>query len=223
MKTVLLLVSMVFYLSCTGQGVRLIAPLNENMDEMGILVKQAETSEVTVFLDPARKSKQVTMGASGGICSSAKIDVLIGSGISERLQEGFKTLFPKNQFTISDLRPKDSLVTYIEVKSVDIGFEFSPVSQGHGCNETSKMDKGRVTLVTDVQTFDQTNNEQFKKTFTYNERRESNAEQLAYRDEILEICFKKFPREAHGGRGSQCSRIRSSCSASYVNPGGLGK
>ncbi len=72
------------------------------------------------------------MGASGGICKHAQIDVLIGSGISGRLREGFKTLFPKAQFATIDERPKDSSLTNIEIKSVDIGFEFSTVSQGHG-------------------------------------------------------------------------------------------
>ena len=178
-------------LGCTGQGVRLFAPLNESMDEIIVLVKQAEDSEVTIYLDPSMKSRQVTMGASGGICKNARIDVLIGSGISGRLQEGFRTLFPKAQFVTSDLKPKDFSVTNIEVKSIDIGFEFSPVSEGHGCNETAKMDKGWVTLVTEVQTFDQTNRETFNKIFTYRERQIGYAEQLAHRDEILEMCLNK--------------------------------
>jgi len=192
MKAIILFIAIVMLPSCTGQGVKLVAPLNENLEEIIVLVKQAEDSEVTVYLDPAMKSRQVTMGASGGICKHANIDVHIGSGISGRLQEGFKTSFPKAQFATMDVRPKDSSVTNIEIKSVDIGFEFSTVSQGHGCNETSKMDKGWVTLVTEVQTLDRANRETFQRTFTYKERQQGYAEQLAHRDEILEMCLNKI-------------------------------
>ncbi len=192
MKRTVLLIAMVMLLNCTGQGVRLVAPLNENMEEIIVLVKQADDSKVTVYLDPSMKSRQVTMGAKGGICRHAKITVHIGSGISQRLQEGFKTSFPKCQFINSDLRPQDSAVTRIEIKSVDIGFEFSTVSQGHGCNETSKMDKGWITLVAEVQTIDEGNRETFQRTFTYREKQQSYAEQLAHRDEILEMCLNKI-------------------------------
>jgi hypothetical protein len=53
------------------------------------------------------------------------------------------------------------------------------------------MDKGWVTLVTEVQTLDQANRETFQRTFTHKERQQNYAEQLAHRDEILEMCLNK--------------------------------
>ncbi len=191
-KILLVLAAILMLVGCYGRGVKLTAPLNQNLDEMVVLAKQAEDSEHTIYLDPFLKSKQVKMGASGGICKVAEIDVQIGPGLSRRLQEGFKSIFPKSQFAASDIRSADSSIMNIEIKSVDIGFEFSAVSQGHGCNPTSKMDKGWFTLVTDVQTLDRENKEVFRKTFTLNERQESIAAQLAYRDEILEISLNKI-------------------------------
>jgi hypothetical protein len=53
------------------------------------------------------------------------------------------------------------------------------------------MDKGWVILVAEVQTLDQKDRITFNKIFTYKERQIGYAEQLAHRDEILEMCLNR--------------------------------
>jgi hypothetical protein len=189
-----MLVCLVWSGGCTGEGVRLIAPLRENLDEPSVyfLHRQAEVStEVTIYLDPTMSEKHLTTGASGGICSMASIDVHIGRGINNKLQEGLKEVFPKVRFVTTDSIPAGSMSMNIEIKEVKIGFEFSPDSRGHGCNETSKMDKGWINLVAAAKLLDQTGNEIRKRTLTHTDRNETSASQLSYREEILENSLNK--------------------------------
>ena len=197
-KNVVLLIGisacLVWLSGCEGEGLKLVVPMKEDLDSPSVyfLHKRSEDSrEVTVYLDPAISEKHLMTTASGGICNLALIDVHLGRGISDRLQEGFKEVFPKVTFVTTDSIPEGSMSMSIEIKEVKIGFEFSPVSKHHGCNETSVMDKGWVNLVTAARLLDQTGKEVWKKDFTYENRKEAAANQPSYREEVLEMSLNK--------------------------------
>lgn len=197
-KSVILLMGMLIGLEwlngCTGQGIKLVAPLSENLDEASVyfLHRQSEGStEVTIYLDPTMSEKYLTTGASGGICGRASIDVHVGRGISNKLHEGLKEVFPKVRFAPTELTPVDSMTMKIEIKEVKIGFEFSVDSKGHGCNETSLMDKAWINLVAATKVQDQTGKDVSRSDLTYKDTKESYVNQLSYREEILERSLNK--------------------------------
>jgi hypothetical protein len=98
--------------------------------------------------------------------------------------------FPKVLFV--DHHPEGSMGLRAEIKKVEVGFEFSPVSSGNGCNNDSRMDKAWVSLVVEAKIFDQKGKEVNKKTFKFNTRKTDPSEPPDSQSGVLEGCLNKI-------------------------------